>query len=142
MPSVVFDTVIYVRSFINPFGLWGRLVFQYHDRYRLFLSLELGNEVLAVLARPEVRRKFRVTQEHVIQLAMLFEQAEVVTLGDIPPVSRDPKDDMVLTTAALAGADYLITEDEDVLVLQEYEGVKIVTAAAFLRMLEQEERAS
>ncbi len=139
MPDVVFDTMIFVRGFINPHGLWGQLVFQHSDRYHLFLSPELGNEVLAVLARPGLRRKFRVTQEQVVQLATLFEQAEVVTLGEIPAVVRDPKDDMVMATATVAGADYLVTEDRDMLDdFTEYQGIKVVTAAAFLRILEEQ----
>ncbi len=68
---------------------------------------------------------------------MLLGQAERVELTEIPAVARDPKDDKFLATAAVAGADYLVTEDDDLLVLGEYQGVKIVKAAAFLRILGQ-----
>jgi len=26
MPRAVFDTVVFVRALINPFGVWGRLI--------------------------------------------------------------------------------------------------------------------
>lgn len=137
MPNVVFDTMIFVRSVLNPYGLWGRLIFQHNGRYRLFLSIELATEILAVLARSKLRRRFRVNEEQVTQLVTLLEQAEVVVLSEIPAVVRDPKDDMVLATAATARADYLVTEDRDLLDdFQEYQGVRVLTAAAFLRLLE------
>lgn len=137
MLKVVFDTVVFVRSLLNPYGLWGRLIFQHSDRYRLFVSTALGTEVLAVFARPELRRKFRVTQEQVVQLAALFERADVVTLGDLPALVRDPKDDMVLATAVAAHADYLVTEDRDLLDdFHEYRGVRVVDAVAFMQVLE------
>jgi predicted nucleic acid-binding protein len=59
MPSVVFDTVIFVRALINPHGLWGRLLFEHYQRYRLFLSPPVLREILDVTRRPAVTRKFR-----------------------------------------------------------------------------------
>ena len=66
-------------------------------------------------------------------------QSEFVDIPNIPNVSRDVKDDKFLATAAIAQADYLVTEDNDLLVLDEYEGAKIIDAATFLRILEQQE---
>ena len=53
-------------------------------------------------------------------------------------MSRDPKDDKFLATAVRAGADYLVSEDQDLLVLGEHEGVEIVDAVTFLRLIERE----
>ncbi len=39
---------------------------------------------------------------------------------------------MILATAIAAGADAIVTGDLDLLVLQEYEGIVIVTARDFL----------
>lgn len=65
--------------------------------------------------------------------------AEVVELSAIPAVSRDPKDDQSLATAAAGQADYLVTEDRDLLVLEEYEGIRIIPALASLQLLRSEE---
>jgi len=46
------------------------------------------------------------------------------------------KDDIFLVAAAAAHADYLVSEDNDLLVLGEYAGVRIVDAATFLAILE------
>jgi uncharacterized protein len=130
--SVVFDTVIFVRSLINRSGVCGRLVFTHGERYRLIISEPIVWEVFEVLRRPELTRKYRgLARENLQTILDILAQAEVVTLGDIPAVSRDPKDDKFLATAAQAGADYLVSEDQDLLVLREYEGVRIVDAATF-----------
>jgi predicted nucleic acid-binding protein len=56
-------------------------------------------------------------------------------------LTTTPKDNKFLATARQAQADYLVTEDEDLLVLTEYEGTKIITAQAFLALLHQEQAA-
>jgi len=65
-------------------------------------------------------------------------QAEVVEMPQIPTVSRDVTDDEFLANSEAAEADYLVSEDKDLLILTEYEGVKIMDTATFLTLLEQE----
>jgi uncharacterized protein len=135
--SVVFDTVVFVRCLINPFGLWGKLVFDHARDYRPVLSRPVIEEILEVLARPELTTKFRAVAGLDLRSVLdLLIQAETVELGAIPAMSRDPKDDKFLATAVAAAADYLVTEDQDLLVLKEHGGTKIVTAVTFLRLLE------
>ncbi|MEG4032780.1 putative toxin-antitoxin system toxin component, PIN family [Microcoleus sp. S36b_A4] len=50
---------------------------------------------------------------------------------DVPEL-RDANDNMILATAIAADADAIVTGDLDLLVLQEYEGIPIVTAREFL----------
>ena len=136
--KVVFDTVVFVRSLINPHSRWGQAVFRYADSYRLFLSRPVLAEILDVLKRPELTRKFRgLAGMDVARVIDILGQAQVVEVAATPRASRDPKDDKVLATAREAGAAYLVSEDEDLLVLEEYEGVKIVDATTFLCILEQ-----
>ncbi len=125
MLSVVFDTVVFVRALINPYSYWGRLVFEHAADYRLIVSRPILAEILEVIQRPRIRRKYRsVATRDVPTVLALLARAEAVELETIPAVVRDPKDDKFLATAVLAGAGYLVTEDEDLLVLHEYEGVR------------------
>ena len=59
----------------------------------------------------------------------------LTTLPPVTGVCRDPNDDMVLTCALVAQAASLVTPDKDLLVLQCYEGVAIVSPEAFLALL-------
>lgn len=52
-------------------------------------------------------------------------------------VAPDAEDDAVLGTAVKAEADFLVTGDKGLLAIGEYRGVRIVTADAFLTILEE-----
>jgi uncharacterized protein len=137
MVRVVFDTVVFVRSLINPRGFAGRLVFDHASRYELVLSRPIVVEILEVLHRPELTRKFkRLGRLDLAEVLSLIDQAELVEVPDVPAVSRDPKDDKFLATAKAGRASYVVSADKDLLDLGEYEGIKIVDLATFLAMLE------
>lgn len=52
------------------------------------------------------------------------------------PISRDADDDIVLLDAAFAGAEYLVTGDRDLLVLETFAGVRIISPADFVDLIE------
>lgn len=139
MNRVVFDTVIFVRGLINPDGLWGRLVFENATRYRLVISQPVLLELLEVLTRSHITRKYRGLATSNLQAMLgLLAHAEVADVAAIPAVSRDAKDDKFLATAVAGRANYVVSEDRDLLNIGEYEGIPIITAAAFLALLEAE----
>jgi putative PIN family toxin of toxin-antitoxin system len=140
MIRAVFDTVVFVRSLINPHSIWGRLLFELIDAYELSVSPPLLQEILEVIERPRLKQKYRTTTARGMdQLLEIVSRAGIVELGEIAAVSRDPKDNKVLATAKAAGVEYIVSEDEDLLTLTEYAGIKIVTTATFLGVLEGEE---
>lgn len=55
-------------------------------------------------------------------------------------VCRDPDDDMLLEAAVAGNADYIVTGDADLLVIQEYKQIKIVTPRIFLGALDNKEK--
>ncbi len=69
-------------------------------------------------------------------LDKLIERSDV-TAGKqlLQLVGRDVKDDKFLACGFEAKADYIITGDNDLLVLKKYEGIKIVTPREFLKIL-------
>ena len=138
MVKVVFDTVVFVRSLINPHSWWGKIIFAYSKDYRLFVSKPVLKELFEVLQRPEITSLFHTTEgldkNKIIQIVS---EAEVVTIPDIPRVSRDIKDDIFLATAKAAKAEYLVSADRDLLDLKEYEGIHIINAEIFLKLLEE-----
>lgn len=136
MVRVVFDTVIFVRSLINPYSWSGRILFQYFSTYRLFVSRPILQEIFEVLQRSEVVSLFHTLKG--LDKEKIFEiigKAEVVEVSDIPEVSRDTKDNIFLATAKAAKADYLISADKDLLDLKKYEEVEIIDAGMFLQIL-------
>lgn len=59
---------------------------------------------------------------------------------DVPDVQivRDRSDDMIVACAIGAGADYLVTRDNDLLVLGRHRHIAIITPEAFLHVLRSE----
>jgi putative PIN family toxin of toxin-antitoxin system len=138
-PKVVVDTQVFLRALINPKSRSGILAFDRKDDYQLYTTEIIRNEVLEVLNRPSVRNKFpQITDDQVeIVEAILVAAAQVeIKPEDILPICRDPKDDIFLACAKAAHADYLVSEDQDLLVLENYAGAKIVNVPAFLAALE------
>jgi putative PIN family toxin of toxin-antitoxin system len=141
MIKVVFDTVVFVRSLLNPHNYCGRVLFQSAARYRLFLSPPVLREILEVLHREELTSKFRsLAGMDMARVLDILAQAEVVEIPSEPAVSRDVKDNKFLATAAAAGAEYLISQDEDLTDLKAYQGVQIVSCEEFLQVLGHAER--
>ncbi len=139
---VVFDTVGFVRALINPQSRWGRIVFDHSASYTLILSKPLLVEILAVLRRPELVMLFRTLPGRDPATILAIVQAGVaVDLRAIPAINRDPKDDKVLATAMTGRADYLVSEDRDLLDMGQYKGVIIINAEAFIGMIEEEQAA-
>ena len=65
-------------------------------------------------------------EELVTLLAEISEGIPTITM-EIPAVTRDPKDDYLIAYALVGRADYLVTGDVDLLILEEVEDVEILT---------------
>jgi predicted nucleic acid-binding protein len=52
-----------------------------------------------------------------------------------PRIQEDPADDQVLAYALAAKADYIISKDEHLEKLREYQGIRILPTAAFLTLI-------
>ncbi len=135
---VVLDTVVFVRALINARSFSGRLLSEFATRYVLLVSKETARELLEVIRRPELTAKYKklaaIRIESVIELVA---QAELVQLAEIPQIVRDVKDDIFIATAQVGGAAYLVTEDKDLLDLQDEFDFEIINAKTFIEILEQ-----
>ena len=135
---IVADTNIVVSGF-----LFGGLPLRVLDAGRsdiieLCTSQALLHEFAEVIERPHFDRKFAETG--ISRRRMVSDYAEISTV--ITPtklsgqISRDPDDDEVIACALAADCEFIVTGDNDLLVLKEHRGIKIATAAEFLRELE------
>jgi putative PIN family toxin of toxin-antitoxin system len=106
-------------------------------------SLYLVEELIHVLSYPRIARQVHLEEDELTAiLAALLSQAEV-TPGRLrlPGVTRDPggdphpKDDAVVACAVEGEADYIVSGDQDLLVLGRYETVQVVTPRQFVDIL-------
>lgn len=94
-------------------------------------------EVGEVINRHRIIKLTKMSQdERVDFMDKLIERSDITAGKQLLQLTgRDVKDDRFLACAFEAGADYIITGDEDLLVLKEYEGIKIITPREFLKVL-------
>ena len=79
-----------------------------------------------------------VAEETALQFQSLLAQAaEFFDPGDPPQVCRDASDDYLLGLCVAGGADYLVTRDEDLLVLGRFGATEIVYPARLLELIQQ-----
>ncbi len=113
---VVVDTNVWVSSFINRNGYPATLRAAWlAGRFSIAVSPPLLDELAEVMRRPRLRRFHKASDE---QLETFLNQLVatalfVETTGQVR-LCRDPKDDFVLETAILSGANYLVSRDDDI----------------------------
>lgn len=71
-------------------------------------------------------------------VALLRDEATITPITTIVQgVATHQEDDLILATAVSAGADYLVTGDQQLQALGSYRGVTILSTRAFLNVLTQ-----
>ncbi|MBZ0298503.1 MAG: putative toxin-antitoxin system toxin component, PIN family [Anaerolineae bacterium] len=135
--KAVFDTQIFLRALIKSASVNARITsLEFRNSFVLYISDAIEAEIVEVLNRPRIRSKFpQITDDLVAGTLSDLRQAQRVTVDVVEQVSRDPKDDMFLACAKAAEADYLVSADNDLLVLEQYGSTRIVDAVTFLDVL-------
>ena len=95
------------------------------------MSQALSEELDDVLSRPRFER-YVTWQERTTFLRDLFRMAVSVPITETVRVCRDPKDDKILELAVNGRADYIVTGDDDLLVMNPFRGIAIIRPAEFL----------
>jgi putative PIN family toxin of toxin-antitoxin system len=134
----VIDTNILIRAIIKPQGTVGPVVAALQSGlFQIVLSKPLLDELTAKLILPRIQNKYSLADEDIVDyLTFLAFHAHMVEPKEAVPVCRDPKDNMVLEAALAGQAAFIVTGDEDLLVLNPFGDVQIVTPSAFLRALQ------
>lgn len=134
---VVLDTVVFVRALINPKSICGRLAFDLCNHYVLITSPAVLREVLEVINRVEMRLKSpNFVKVPFDQVLSYLARAEVVNPELRIKICRDPNDDKFIEAAVAGKARYLVTEDQDLLVLHQYKEVQMVNCSYFVGLIE------
>jgi len=144
---VVLDTNVVVAYYLSTtarsasrriFRLWRDI-----RRLQLIVSREVEDEYIEVL------RRLNVADGRLRRFRRRLEQRKTVShvrLGTRPTASADPDDNLVLATAVVGRAQYVITNDPDLLdiALDEKKRYRfsIVTPPAFLAELQRSEEQS
>jgi putative PIN family toxin of toxin-antitoxin system len=126
---VVVDTNIFVSAAFKE-SSWPGAVVRWLDKFGgLLKSTATENQVIEVLQRPYIAPKLRPS--YLDNVRRIFANAEPVTIVERIAVCRDPTDDKFLELAINGHADMIVTGDLDLLVLDTFRGIPIITPAVF-----------
>ena len=118
---VVVDTNALISRLLLPDSVPGRAVCRVVDDAQILVSEPVMEELADVLGRA----KFD-------SYVLLGHVAEMVPIVYTVRECRDPRDDKFLELAVNGEADLMVTGDDDLLVLNPFRGIPIVTPAAYL----------
>ena len=127
----VFDTNTVVSAALFEGSVPEQAIFVALRIATVLMSRELVNELNDVLSRPRFDRYAnRERREEFLQ--DLVRQGELVAITERIQACRDPDDDKILELAVNGRADYIVTGDDDLLVMNPFRRIAIVTPAEFL----------
>ena len=129
--KIVLDTNVLIAAFATQ-GLCHAVLEVCIDQHEIVLSEQILKEFTSNL-----RRKIKAPSE-VVESAVQFLKghSSIHKVGKLSQrVSRDATDDHILSLAHETNADYIVTGDQDLLVLKKFSKVGIVLPRDFWEML-------
>ena len=106
-------------------------VLEHYDEGQQSLS-KVESEIMEVFGRSKFARyltpgRIQRILDLLVTAALVFESTEVIT------DCRDAKDNKYLELALAAGAELIVTSDSDLLILDPWRGVRIMTPGEYVR---------
>jgi uncharacterized protein len=143
--TAVIDSTVLVSAFLTEGGVAAELLHYAREGvFMVFLSEDIFDETEHTLSYPRIRARYDYTDEDVADFLDRLRLAAQLTT-DLPRLTgivRDPNDDMVVATALRAQAAYIVTRDKDLLSLEQYEEITILTPEAFMAILREQSRGA
>ena len=127
---IIIDTNLWISHLIS--GSLGKLDdFIISGKVILIFSEELFTEFIEVVSRPKFKKYF--SKKDIDNLQSLFDEyGEIIDVTTSIDLCRDSKDNFLLNLSIDAKADYLITGDKDLLVINEIKSCSILTYKEFI----------
>jgi uncharacterized protein len=135
--KVVIDTNIWISYLLGSLlqGMDEKIL---SKEIKVVVSDEMLKEISEVSSRPKFKNIF--TAKRIKELFSLLDSyAIVVSPSQKVNVCRDGKDNFLLEVALEGEADYLVTGDEDLLVINTFQSTKIIRPKEFEDMFKSEE---
>jgi putative PIN family toxin of toxin-antitoxin system len=136
---LVLDTNIYVSNLISEKGNPAKIVrWWLEGEFDVLVSQPIIDEILRVTDYERIKKKYAKVRENRLEyVALIAEQAlwtEPRQRLDV--VVSDESDNRYVECAVAGGAQYIVSGDEHLLELVEYEGIRVLTPAAFVALKE------
>lgn len=128
---IVVDTNVFISAALKERSLPYEAVHLAAERDLLLKSSTTEQELLITLARPRLTPL--IPEDFLVWLDEVLTVAELVPITERIAACRDPKDDKFLELAVNGRAGLIVSGDADLLALDPFRGIPIITPAAFVR---------
>jgi len=128
---VVLDTNVVVSALLLSDSVPRQAFDKALDHGEIIISTPVLLELAEVLARNKLN-KYLTEQERMRFLVALLKESELVGITEQISDCRDPNDNKFLELAVCGNADVLVTGDDDLLVLNPFRGIALLTPRDFL----------
>ncbi|MEB3211227.1 MAG: putative toxin-antitoxin system toxin component, PIN family [Leptolyngbyaceae bacterium] len=132
----VFDTNTLISALLFKNSSPGRAFYFALERGTILLCSATISELIEVISRKKFD-KYLTHDEREEFLESLLAEAEWIEVSEELKVCRDPKDDKFLSLALIGRADFIVTGDDDLLVLKSYRSINILNARDLLELFSQ-----
>ena len=132
MIHATLDTNILVSALLYPGNERKILEAAIGEKFKSITSPAILDELGRVLTSLEVGE--REVEGYLIRIMEISEVRIPTRLDDMD--IRDREDIKILECARSGASDYIVTGDEDLLSLKEYDGIKIIRSRELLRLLD------
>lgn len=133
-PRYVFDTNVVVSALLFSQSKPAQAFFAALGRGEVLVSADVVKELNDVLGREKFER-YVSEEERTRFLRSLLREATLIEPEEKIRASRDPKDDKYLELAVSGGAECIVSGDRDLLALNPFRGIQILTPDVFLDQL-------
>lgn len=130
--KIVLDTNIWISQL---FGGSVKLNFYKiisSDKIEIYVSEELKNEIFDVVNRPKIRNILKNNKAKDLGV-LLNKRTKIVVPSITTDICRDPKDNFLLSLCHECDTNYLLTGDNDLLILKSFEKTKIISLSDFMK---------
>ena len=127
--KAVFDTNVLIAAFLTEGLCSGLLLRARKHAFDLVICDDIIREFEGILTK-----KFKISSSDISEITAIVTEAASEILhqtASIGRICRDPNDDMIIACAVDAAADYIVTGDEDLLILKRYNDIVIINPRNF-----------
>jgi len=132
----VFDTNVIVSAVLFNTSVPGHAFARSLENGTILSSQSLVEELNDVLGREKFDH-YVSSKEREKFLGSLIRESELVEITESIQACRDPKDNRFLELAVNGSASFIVTGDSDLLVLNPFRGIEIVTPAKLLELFDE-----
>lgn len=140
---VVLDTNVFVSALLSPTGFPAEIIRLWEEgEFEVLISPALIDELTRVLQYSRIKELHSLSQESLNTFIRRLPFVSIVVEPQIQldVIKEDPADNRILECAVAGEADYIVSGDQHLIKIKNYQGIEILSPASFYSLLSLEKK--